>query len=75
MSTPESIPLMFSWETAARIWLTPKDNQTARIESEKGLLGLGRGIDFIAAGLKDGSITITDEAGEELNAILNGGTQ
>tara|TARA_R110000751_G_C13792980_1_gene482425 strand:+ start:9299 stop:9511 length:213 start_codon:yes stop_codon:yes gene_type:complete len=61
-----------NWETAARIWMMPKDNQPAQIESEKGLLGLGRAIDFLSAGLSDGSITITDEAGEKLNAILNG---
>ena len=53
--------------------MMPKDNQPAQIESEKGLIGLGRAIDFLAAGLNDGSITITDEAGEKLNAILTGG--
>ena len=53
--------------------MMPKDNHPARIESENGLLGLGRAIDFISAGFKDGTIKINDEAGEELNAILNGG--
>ena len=70
-ATKKSIPLVPSWEMAARIWLTPKSSNAARIESEAGLMGLGRGIDFIAAGLKAGTITISNEDGAKLNAILN----
>ena len=61
-----------SWETAARIWMTPKDNHAARIESEKGLIGLGRAMDCLLAGLLDDSITITGEAAKKLNDILRG---
>lgn len=71
----EVVSLAPSWETAARIWLIPKESHEAQVESEDGILRLGRAIDFISAGFKDGTITITDEAGEKLIAILNGGTQ